>query len=74
MSMYGTGNENGGNHHHDDGGNPRYAAVSAAVWTVILVVYLLISFFFKAWRYTWIIFIIGAAVQSVLHASLNTKQ
>lgn len=41
-------------------------AISSALWCVILVVYFLLSFGLDAWSITWIIFIVGAGLESLL--------
>ena len=42
-------------------------AISSALWTLILVLYFIISFMTGAWHITWIIFIIGGLVESLLN-------
>jgi hypothetical protein len=50
-----------------------YRAVSSAMWPLIVAVYLLISFFTGAWAYSWIIFIIGAALQNILKLAFQMR-
>ena len=40
--------------------------VISTTWSIILVIYFVISFMFGAWAYSWIIFIIGAAVTNII--------
>ena len=46
-------------------------AVSSIIWTITIAVYFIMSFWLGNWGTSWIIFIIGAAVQAV--ASLKFK-
>lgn len=48
-----------------------YRAVVSAMWPIIVAIYLLVSFFFMAWAYSWIIFIIGVAVQNILKLTIE---
>lgn len=43
-----------------------YRSLKSVVWTLIVVIYLVISFYYESWAYSWIIFIIGAAIQNIL--------
>jgi len=42
-------------------------AISSAMWTIIVALYLIISFATGMWWITWIIFIIGAAIESLMN-------
>jgi len=42
-------------------------AISSALWTIIVAVYLIVSFTTMMWWITWIIFIIGMAIESLLN-------
>jgi len=46
-------------------------SIYTAIWMLILVAYFLISFFFNAWAFSWIIFLIGVAVQNIVSAILK---
>lgn len=46
-------------------------AYAGAVWPIIVAVYFIISFTTGAWGITWVIFIIGAAVQQIIKAALK---
>ena len=50
-----------------------YRSVCSVMWTVIVAVYLFISFFFKSWACSWIIFIIGAALQNIIKLSFEVR-
>lgn len=41
-------------------------AISATLWTLIVILYFLVSFMTMAWYITWIIFLIGACIESVI--------
>jgi len=42
-------------------------AISSALWSIIVALYFIISFMTFAWHITWIIFIIGAVVESLIN-------
>ena len=48
-------------------------SVSAIIWPLIVVLYFLISFYFDAWAYSWIIFILGTALQNIINLLINMK-
>ena len=43
-------------------------------WTLLIAVYLLVSFLFGIWAYSWILFIIGAAVSQIINAVFRLKE
>ena len=49
-------------------------AVSSALWSIIVALYFIISFTTGAWGITWIIFIIGGAVESLIEVFLSMKK
>jgi len=49
-------------------------AISSALWSIILAVYFIVSFMTGAWFITWIIFIIGAALESLMNIFFNIKK
>jgi hypothetical protein len=49
-------------------------AISSALWTVIVAVYFIISFTTHAWHMTWIIFIIGGAIESFIEIFTSPKK
>jgi hypothetical protein len=42
-------------------------AISAALWTVLTALYFIVSFWTHAWHVTWIIFILGAAIEAIFN-------
>jgi hypothetical protein len=51
-----------------------YKAISSIFWPLVVAFYFFISFFFGAWPYSWIIFIIGGAVQNMIRVIINYKE
>jgi len=49
-------------------------ALSSALWSIIVATYLIISFATWAWPITWIIFIIGAVIESLLNVFFSMKR
>jgi hypothetical protein len=49
-------------------------AISSALWSITVALYLIISFMTFAWHVTWIIFVITAAVQSLLNILFVVKR
>lgn len=49
-------------------------SVSSAMWSVIVAIYLLLNFTTEAWDITWILFIIGAALQKIIKAYFEYKE
>jgi len=43
------------------------SAISSALWSLIVVVYLVVSFLTFAWHVTWIIFVIGVAIEAIMN-------
>lgn len=54
--------------------NTLIQSVKSLLWTITVAVYLIISFMFGAWGYSWIIFIIAAAVQKVIVLYFQLKE
>ena len=48
-------------------------AVIGIFWTLLIAVYLLVSFLFGIWAYSWILFIIGAAVDQIIRAVFKLR-
>ena len=48
--------------------NEKRSAYTGALWAIIVAVYFIISFLTMAWPVTWIIFIIGVALEQILKA------
>jgi len=49
-------------------------ALSSALWSIIVAAYLIISFVTWAWPITWIIFIIGAVIESLMNVFFALKR
>ncbi len=49
-------------------------AISSAFWTSVVAIYLVASFWFGIWSYSWLIFIIAAAINQVVKAILELKE
>lgn len=49
-------------------------SIESAMWAIITALYLLISFTTFAWHITWIIFIIGAAIEKIIRAYFEYKE
>lgn len=50
-----------------------WRSISSALWSIIVVLYFVISFTTMAWHITWVIFLLGSAVQSILRAVILNK-
>jgi len=49
-------------------------AISSALWSIILVLYFVVSFATSAWHVSWIIFIIGAVVESLINVFFTIRK
>jgi len=49
-------------------------AISAALWSIIVALYIMISFWSGAWHLTWIIFLLGAAIESIINIFFTVKK
>lgn len=49
-------------------------SIESAMWAIIIAIYLLINLVTGAWYITWIIFIIGAAIEKVIRAYFEYKE
>ncbi len=58
----------------DDSQKSIRRAISSALWCIIIAAYLLISFLTGAWYITWLIFLIGGALEQVIRAVLDMFQ
>ena len=45
-----------------------YKSIKSVVWLIILCVYFLISFTTNAWHVSWVVFLIGAAINLIIDA------
>jgi hypothetical protein len=51
-----------------------YEAFSSAFWLIVVAIYLYTSFTYMNWSYSWIIFIIAAAIQNIFKAMLEMRR
>lgn len=58
----------------NDASYRAYRAVKSALWSIVTVVYFVISFLTMAWHITWVIFLIGSAVQEIIRAGFELKR
>ena len=49
-------------------------SIESAMWAIIVVIYLLISFITFAWHITWVIFVIGAAIEKIIRAYFEYRE
>ena len=49
-------------------------AISSALWSIITALYFVISFTTNAWHITWVIWIIGCAIESLIEVFLSMKK
>lgn len=49
-------------------------SISSSIWALILAIYFLVSFLTGAWYITWVIFVIGAAIQSIVNIFFTVKK
>lgn len=50
-----------------------YSLFSSAFWSVVTATYLLVSFVFGIWIYSWIIFIVAGAIESMIKGILQLR-
>ncbi|MEA5002289.1 MAG: hypothetical protein VB081_02190 [Christensenella sp.] len=49
----------------------RVSTYTSAMWMIIVVLYFVISFTTGAWAFSWVIFLIGAAVQQIVKVNIK---
>lgn len=54
--------------------NALYKSICGAMWSIIVVIYFIISFMTMAWHITWVVFLIGSAIQGIIHAIFELKK
>ena len=54
--------------------NGTFGAISGALWTIIVAIYFLISFGFGIWHVSWIVFLIGIAIQQIIRAVMQLNR
>lgn len=48
-------------------------SIKSAVWSIVTVLYFIISFTTGAWYITWVIFLLGGAVESIIRAIFDLR-
>lgn len=48
-------------------------SISSILWSLLVIIYLVFSFYFGAWAYSWIIFIIGFFLEGVIKLVFELK-
>lgn len=51
-----------------------FRAISSALWALIVVIYIIISFWTMAWHITWVIFLIGVAIEGIIKAIFELRK
>lgn len=51
-----------------------YQAISSALWALISAIYIIVSFLTMAWHITWVIFLIGGAVNGIIKAIFDLRR
>lgn len=51
-----------------------YKAIKSAIMSLMVVIYIVVSFTTHAWHITWVIFLIGAAIENIVKAIFELKQ
>lgn len=51
-----------------------YKAFRSAFWSIVVALYLLLSFVLGIWSYSWIIFIIAAAVENIIKGFIHLRE
>lgn len=54
-------------------GSPMYKSISSLLWTLIVIIYLVLSFSTGAWHITWLMFLIGAALDQIVKILFDFK-
>lgn len=54
--------------------NKILQSVKSIMWMLIVIIYLAVSFLFDAWAFSWIIFIIGAAIEKIIVLIFQLKE
>lgn len=58
----------------NDNKNEIIKSIKSIVWLIAVAIYFVLSFIFDAWAYSWIIFIIGAAIQKIIALNFKLKE
>jgi len=49
-------------------------AISSALWAILVALYIIVSFMTNAWHITWIMFLLGAAVEAIINIFFTIKK
>ena len=49
-------------------------SISGALWSVLVALFFIISFITNAWHVTWIIFVLGAALEAIINIFFSLKK
>lgn len=49
-------------------------SIKSILWMIIVVLYFVLSFEFGSWAYSWVIFIIGAAVEKIITLAFQLRK
>ena len=49
-------------------------SIKSIIWTSSVALFLIIGFLFDGWDYSWIIFIIGIAVQKIITLTFQLRE
>lgn len=60
--------------HTKDSRGEVLKSIGSALWMLTIVTYFIISFGTGAWHITWIVFLIGAAIQQIIKAIFQLKK
>ena len=48
-------------------------ALDTIVWLLILIIYFLISFFFRCWYVSWVLFLVGPLMTTIIHLLVGMR-
>lgn len=54
--------------------NMKRKNINSAIWSITVAIYIMVSFTFGNWHISWVIFIIGAAVENIMKAYYDLKE
>lgn len=59
---------------NNDASNRAVKSIKSAIWSVITLLYIIISFTTGAWHITWVIFLMGVAIQKIIQAVFEFRK
>lgn len=59
---------------YNESSRRAYKAILSAMWSIITVIYFVVSFTTMSWHISWVIFLIGGAIQGILQAIYELKR